>query len=297
MAVKPHVFQPQNLSFLFLFPHIVPPHNSTTWGIRRTESPAASEALSSARRAPPAPVPKAPTGRVRREGRERRDPSPHPSGPRCFGLSERDRGLARSPREELRGPARPGAPPATRTCLEVSAVMFRIRLPSREEADSLWGPPAPPGPAPGSCCPSSAGSTPKVRSTTSLMAAPPRPASPRPEAKGTAPPTSVRTSGSPAVGRDRRPAGGAAPAAGAGRAVEISGVEPFRAVICFCVSARVTLLLKGVGKQLELSLSQLKMVSLFPKHVWSESHAEVKSHTMNFCQKKSQTGTTGAPCL
>lgn len=109
MAVKPHVFQPQNLSFLFLFPHIVPPHNSTTWGIRRTESPAASEALSSARRAPPAPVPKAPTGRVRREWGERRDPSPHLSGPRRFGLSERQRPGPQSPG----GAKRPGPPRGT----------------------------------------------------------------------------------------------------------------------------------------------------------------------------------------
>lgn len=66
-------------------------------------------------------------------------------------------------RGEERGGAGRQAP--ARTCLEPSAVMLLIRLPSREPADGR------PGPGPAGCCgPSRAGSALSVRSTTSLMA-------------------------------------------------------------------------------------------------------------------------------
>lgn len=66
-------------------------------------------------------------------------------------------------RGEERGGAGRQAP--ARTCLEPSAVMLLIRLPSREPAEGR------PGPGPAGCCgPSRAGSALSVRSTTSLMA-------------------------------------------------------------------------------------------------------------------------------
>lgn len=113
-------------------------------------------------------------------------------------------------------------------------MMFRMRLPSREEADTLPGPPAPPGPAPGSCCPSSPGRALSVRSTTSLMPDPPPPEETGPGGpfRGGAGGRRGRPSGgwsrSPGPARRRGWAGrwSWSPASGAGRPWGVPGTEP-----------------------------------------------------------------------